>query len=673
MMRRSKPAPRLLSLAVSILTCSLVACSHSGSKQKPTASLSSQTGEVLGDNSTLWGKQSGGRWAKRNRTHAKGVGAKYDSLWERLFDLYDLPPVEHPDIQRELDFFANKPDFLDRVQTRAEPFLYSIVRQVEKQEVPGELALLPVIESAFKPHAVSPAHAAGIWQFIPSTGRHYGLKQSRYYDGRRDIYASTRAAIKYLKKLHNDFNGDWLLAIAGYNCGEGAVSRAIERNLARGLPTDFWSLDLPSETRSYVPRLLAVSRLFADAERFGVALHRLPNKPVYKPVKVTDQVDLALAADAANISLDEMLALNPGFKRPYSDIGGTYRLFIPAHKKAADFKRELARLSTEGRGSNGDASFFARGNERSSAASASGSPLSPPAEDPHPATGASVRIDPPPTLPARALAAYSPPEDHPIAPLAASPRLNEETASAVVVPESDPKPSGEESNVIERTLPARIQHRRREPEAVFLPPKPALSEGGFVAQPEDRGPIRAEPRSRRHHREVVKANRIHETVVAHVAPPPPPPVPLLERPGSIEEKSGKHATYTVKNGDTLYSIARKRGIDVEQLAKWNDVPMTYEVKRGQDFVVGAKRVDPPAPPQSASGHGKRILLASASTASHAVASSRSGAHENDAPVSSSRHTQVAGGDAKRRGGSKAERSGATAGKSAIAQHHRDRH
>lgn len=273
-------------------------------------------------------------------------GSQYDTLWDRLFALYALPKIEHPDIDRELNWFANHPAYLERAQNRAEPFLYSIIKLVETKDVPGEIALLPIVESAFQPHVVSPARAAGIWQFIPGTGHHYGLKKSRYYDGRRDVYASTKAAIKYLKKLHGDF-GDWLLAIAAYNCGEGNVSRAVKRNEAAGLPTDFWSLNLPQETRAYVPKLLAVARLFADAEKYGISLKDLPNVAVYKPVKVSNQLDLALAADAAGISLDKLYELNPGFKGQIADLDGSFHLYIPAEKKAAEFRQEVERLHQE--------------------------------------------------------------------------------------------------------------------------------------------------------------------------------------------------------------------------------------------------------------------------------------------------------------------------------------
>ena len=191
----------------------LSGCSRNEVKKAPTIPDSSQL--------ELNGKGKTGRLRRDSR------GSQYDTLWDRLFALYALPPIDHPDIDRELNWFANHPAYLERAQNRAEPFLYSIVKLVEKKNVPGEIALLPIVESAFQPHVVSSARAAGIWQFIPSTGTNYGLKRNHSYDGRRDVYASTKAAIKYLKKLHGDF-GDWLLAIAAYNCGEGAVGRVGE-------------------------------------------------------------------------------------------------------------------------------------------------------------------------------------------------------------------------------------------------------------------------------------------------------------------------------------------------------------------------------------------------------------------------------------------------------------
>lgn len=349
---KQQNAPMRLLCCVSVVGLSLAGCSQKSTNVKPTpppqaTTQTSPLATASPDASRLYHYSKKGLRevnVKDTRTN-KRVQYEYANLWDRLFDSYSLPDVRNSAVEREVSWYRNHPTYLQRAQQRAEPFLYNIVQQIERQDVPGEIALLPVVESAFQAHAVSPAKAAGIWQFIPATGRHYGLRQNHAYDGRRDVYASTRAAIKYLKKLNRQFDGDWLLAIAAYNCGEGAVERAIRRNTYAGLPTDFWSLDLPQETRSYVPRLLAVSRLMADADHYGVDLIHIPNQAQYKPVKVNQALDLAMAADAADMSLEQFKALNPGFKNSFVDPEGSVRLFVPAHKSKT-FKKELARLAS---------------------------------------------------------------------------------------------------------------------------------------------------------------------------------------------------------------------------------------------------------------------------------------------------------------------------------------
>ena len=214
--------------------------------------------------------------------------------------------------------------------------------------VPGEIVLLPVVESAFQPFAYSPGRAAGIWQFIPSTGRLFKLKQNWWYDGRRDIVASTRAAFELLQRLQRKFDGDWLLALAAYNSGGGTVSRAIRKNRKRGRPTDFWSLDLPRETRAYVPRLLAISRIVADPQAFDVHLEPFPYEPFFAEVDIGSQLDLALAADMAGITIEELYRLNPGFNRWATDPDGPHRLLLPV-AQVEGFEEELATLEPDQR------------------------------------------------------------------------------------------------------------------------------------------------------------------------------------------------------------------------------------------------------------------------------------------------------------------------------------
>lgn len=208
--------------------------------------------------------------------------------------------------------------------------------------------MLPVVESAYQPFAYSHARASGIWQFIPSTGRLYGLRYSWWYDGRRDVVESTRAALDYLEKLHAEFDGDWLLALAAYNSGEGNVRKALRRNQRAGKPTDFFSLRLPRETRSYVPRLLAVSAVVADPDRYGLTLRSIPDKPYFAATQLDGQIDLALAADMAEVTLEEIYLLNPGFSRWATDPAGPHRLLLPV-AAVAEFEERLADLPADQR------------------------------------------------------------------------------------------------------------------------------------------------------------------------------------------------------------------------------------------------------------------------------------------------------------------------------------
>ena len=263
--------------------------------------------------------------------------------WERIRAGLTLPDPIHPRALREAAWYARHREYLARTVRRARPYLAYIVREVEKRGLPIEFTLLPIVESAFQPFAYSPAGAAGLWQFIPATGRRYGLKQNWWYDGRRDVVESTRAAMDYLTKLMEDFDGDPLLAVAGYNWGEGHVIRARARNRARGKPTDVWSLRLPRETRSHVSRLLAIAAIVKDPARFGVELDPIPDRVHFQEVALDSQIDLAVAADIAGITLDEMYLLNPGYKRWATDPDGPHRLQLPRNT-VEQFRVGLAQL-----------------------------------------------------------------------------------------------------------------------------------------------------------------------------------------------------------------------------------------------------------------------------------------------------------------------------------------
>ena len=254
-------------------------------------------------------------------------------VWERMrqgFQLQDNVGV-NPRIEQQRLWFASNPSFLENAGERGSLYIHYIVERLEERNMPLELALLPVIESAYNPMAYSRSDAVGLWQFIPSTGRYFNLRQTRFYDGRRDITASTTAAMDYLTRLHDLFNGDWLLALAAYNAGEGTVSRAIERNEKLGLPTDYWNLPLPAETQAYVPKLLALSQVVLAPEAYGVNLNPIANEPYFQVVEINQRMDLSKVAAVANIDEDELFQLNPAFKQR-TTIDGPQHLLVPTSK-----------------------------------------------------------------------------------------------------------------------------------------------------------------------------------------------------------------------------------------------------------------------------------------------------------------------------------------------------
>ncbi len=263
-------------------------------------------------------------------------------VWDRVRSGFSIADVEdNPRLLAELRWYAKHQKYLDRVVERAEPFLYYVLNEAEKRNLPTELVLLPIVESAYQTFAYSHGRASGIWQFIPSTGKIYGLKQNWWYDGRRDVYASTQAALKYLENLNREFKGNWLHALAAYNSGSGTVRRAIRNNKKRGKPTDFWSLKLPKETQAYVPKLLALKRLIADPAAHGISLNCVDDMPYFEAVDINAQLDLAMAADMAELDLDKLYQLNPAFNHWATAPYGPHRLLIPVDQ-AQVFKQNLA-------------------------------------------------------------------------------------------------------------------------------------------------------------------------------------------------------------------------------------------------------------------------------------------------------------------------------------------
>ncbi|MFI2810247.1 LysM peptidoglycan-binding domain-containing protein [Microbulbifer sp. JSM ZJ756] len=270
-------------------------------------------------------------------------------IWDRLRRGFNLARhTEHPKVRDYIAYYSRNEGYMARVTERSRRYIFHIAEQLEAANLPMELALLPIVESAYDPFAYSHASASGMWQFIPATGRSFGLHQNWWYDGRRDVAASTRAAIKYFAYLNKKFDGDWALTLAAYNAGEGTVRRARERNARRGKGTSYWDLPLPRETQRYVPQLLALAEVISRPDHYRVPLHDVANEPYYTAVDVGSQIELAQAAQLADIEIEELQLLNPGFSRWATDPNGSHQLLIPISKRD-QFVAALAEIPEEQR------------------------------------------------------------------------------------------------------------------------------------------------------------------------------------------------------------------------------------------------------------------------------------------------------------------------------------
>lgn len=251
-------------------------------------------------------------------------------LWQVVSEGLEMDIPDNERIREQKEYYLNNKRYLQNVTLRAEPYMYWIISQIKERQLPMELVLLPIVESAFNPHATSSASAAGIWQFIPTTGRYYGLKQDKWYDGRRDVAESTTAALDMLERLNIMFEGDWLQAIAAYNCGEGRVLRAIKENEAKGLPTDYWSLNLPRETQLYVPKLLALTDMVKHNERYALSLPSSNLDRALTRVEVGQQIELAQAAKMSGVPLTKLQTYNAGYKHNVTSPDGPHAIMLPA-------------------------------------------------------------------------------------------------------------------------------------------------------------------------------------------------------------------------------------------------------------------------------------------------------------------------------------------------------
>jgi len=267
-----------------------------------------------------------------------------DNAWYRLQQGMQLSAVSNPRVSAQMKWFLEHPGYMQRVMERARPILPFVLDELERRNLPTELALLPIVESAYQAFAYSHGRASGMWQIIPSTGRFLGLKQNWWYDGRRDIIESTHAAITYLESLAKQFDGDWELALAGYNAGPGKIRSAVRYNKKRKRPTDFWHLTkIRKETRDYVPKMFALKELFANPEKYQLDLVPINNQVSYEIVELDGQIDLALAAELAGITVNQLYQLNPAFNRWATAPDGPHRLLLP-RGKAEQFKLEVAKI-----------------------------------------------------------------------------------------------------------------------------------------------------------------------------------------------------------------------------------------------------------------------------------------------------------------------------------------
>lgn len=273
---------------------------------------------------------------------------RYEDIWDRIRAGFAMESLDNKHVAEYEKWYASRPRYIERLMDRAEPYLHYIVEEVEKRGMPTELVLLPAIESAFVPTAYSRAHAVGLWQFIPATARRYDLKMNWWYDGRRDVIESTRAALDYLQFLHEEFKGNWFYALAGYNAGEGSIAYAIKRNRSKGRDIHYSSLRLKSETRRYVPKLIAFKNIINEPERFGITLPAVANEPYFAVVDTGGQIDLNVVRELTGINPKDLRHLNAAFKRWSTDPDGPHRLLVPL-AKAAPLETALAELPESAR------------------------------------------------------------------------------------------------------------------------------------------------------------------------------------------------------------------------------------------------------------------------------------------------------------------------------------
>ncbi|MGP9687593.1 LysM peptidoglycan-binding domain-containing protein [Psychrobacter sp. AOP22-C1-C5] len=509
---------------------------------------------------------------------------QYGDLWNRLRAGYRMnggQPIYNQRIEGQKSWFTSRQDYLNRLTARASRYIYHTVREAERRNIPTELALLPVIESSYDPSGTSSAAAAGLWQFIPSTGRIYGLNQSSTYDGRRDVIESTRAAYDFLTALHNQF-GSWELALAAYNAGPGRVQKAIDANAARGLPTDYWSLRLPTETMNYVPRFLAVAEIVAKPEQYGVYLPAIANRQHFRSVPVNYGVSLAEVSQLTGVSYDELERLNTALTSGRVDSSGPQRIIIP-NDVSLNTDAKLSTLK-----GNGTGNVLASNNT----STPSTTPTTP-SYNSKPYTGT--------TLPSTGSA---------LADYAASASVPQQTTSYIPPSVTPTSSSAYSSNPSVRTEPPLTTAETNKINAELkstntLPTTSAqITQNNTIVQEpplskEERDFIANQIRTSTSETNVVNADgNINLSAVQTQQS-------ILEASGAEKKLSfansstskpkpqGTRTTYTVKRGDTLSNIATRAGVSWRDIAEWNQIDASANLLSGSTlYLYNAKAIEP---------------------------------------------------------------------------------